>query len=80
MWKITTHPLTLVSSTANVFIAPCILSKLVLFQTKSTLNPWPTSTGTPYIKAKYNVRKKKIQLDLELAKWSNKLTIEMLPD
>lgn len=42
-----THPLTLVSSTANVFIAPCILSKLVLFQTKSTLKPWLTSTGTP---------------------------------
>lgn len=42
-----THPLTLVSSTANVFIAPCIRSKLVLFQTKSTLNPWFASTGTP---------------------------------
>lgn len=45
----TPYPLTLVSSTAKVFIAPCIRSKLVLFQTKSTLKPWFISTGTPCI-------------------------------
>lgn len=36
-WRnvLTMYPLTLFSSTANVFIASCILSKLVDFHTKS---------------------------------------------
>jgi hypothetical protein len=42
-----TYPLTLVSSTAKVFMAACMRSKLVLFQTKSTLKLWFTSMGTP---------------------------------
>ena len=41
------YPLTLVSSTAKVFMATCIRSKLVLFHTKSTVKLWFISTGTP---------------------------------
>lgn len=39
--------LTLVSSTAKVLIAACMRSKLVAFQTNSTVNPWVRSTGAP---------------------------------
>lgn len=41
------YPLTLFSSTANVFMASCILSKLVDFQTKSAAKPCVMSCGTP---------------------------------
>lgn len=41
------YPLTLFSSTANVFMASCILSKLVDFQTKSAVKLCVISTGTP---------------------------------
>src|SRR5260221_10483004 len=41
------YPLTLFSSTAKVFMAACIRSKLVGFQTKSAMKPWVTSAGTP---------------------------------
>jgi hypothetical protein len=45
--KLTMYPLTLFSSTAKVFIASCIRSKLVDFHTKSAENPWVQSEGTP---------------------------------
>lgn len=41
------YPLTLLSSTANVFIACCILSNEVDFQTKSAEKPCVQSVGTP---------------------------------
>ena len=41
------YPLTLFSSIAKVFIAACILSKLVAFHTKSTEKPCVQSIGTP---------------------------------
>lgn len=41
------YALTLFSSTAKVFIASCIRSKLVDFHTKSTIKLWATSVGTP---------------------------------
>ena len=46
-WALTMYPLTLFSSTAKVFIASCILSKLVDFQTKSAVYPCVMSVGTP---------------------------------
>lgn len=46
-WALTMYPLTLFSSTANVFIASCILSKLVDFHTKSAVYPCVISVGTP---------------------------------
>jgi hypothetical protein len=53
-WQFTVTPyntqsylLTLVSSTAKVLIAACMRSKLVAFQTNSTVNPWVRSTGAP---------------------------------
>ena len=45
--ELTMYPLTLFSSTANVFIASCILSKLVDFHTKSAVYPCVISVGTP---------------------------------
>lgn len=41
------YPLTLFSSTANVFIANCIRSKLTDFHTKSTVKLSVHSVGTP---------------------------------
>jgi hypothetical protein len=67
-----TYPLTLVSSTAKVFIAPCILSKLVLFQTKSTLNPWFNSTGTPWNPESFKVELHKTE---GLLKKNSELTL-----
>lgn len=45
--KLTIYALTLFSSTAKVFMASCIRSKLVDFQTKSTIKLWVISVGTP---------------------------------
>jgi hypothetical protein len=47
--RLTIYPLTLFSSTANVFMASCILSKLVDFQTKSAEKLWVHSDGTPSV-------------------------------
>jgi hypothetical protein len=41
------YPLTLCSSTANVFMASCMRSKEVDFQTKSAEKLWLSSLGTP---------------------------------
>jgi hypothetical protein len=47
--ELTMYPLTLFSSIANVFIANCIRSKLVDFQTKSAAKLWLHSEGTPSV-------------------------------
>lgn len=41
------YPLTLFSSTAKVFMASCMRSKLVAFHTKSAVKLCVTSMGTP---------------------------------
>lgn len=78
------YPLTLFSSTAKVFIASCILSKLVDFQTKSAAKLWVQSVGTPSDRRNSNPissetsAKRFVQQDMK--RGTNRLTIRNLDD